>query len=44
MVEADQVVRLLQAAGLVEVEAAHREIADRPVIGVVAKGAPVTHG
>ncbi len=39
MVEADQVVALLSAAGLVEVEAAHREIAGRPVIGVVAKGA-----
>jgi SAM-dependent methyltransferase len=43
MVEADQVVGLLEAAGLVEVEAAHREIAGRPVIGVVAKGAPITH-
>ena len=39
MVEADQVVGLLQGAGLVEVEAAHREIAGRPVIGVVARGA-----
>ena len=43
MVEADQVVELLRAAGLVEVEAAHREIAGRPVIGVVAQGAPITH-
>lgn len=42
MVEADQVVRLLQAAGLVEVEAAHRGIAGRPVIGVAAIGAPAS--
>ncbi len=38
MVDADQVVELLQHAGLVEVVAAHREIAGRPVIGVVAQG------
>ncbi len=44
MVEADQVVRLLEVAGLIEVEAAHREIAGRPVIGVAAKGAPIAHG
>ncbi len=42
MVEGEQVVGLLGAAGLVEVEAAHREIAGRPVIGVVARGASIT--
>jgi SAM-dependent methyltransferase len=41
MVQADQMVGLLQGAGLVEVELAPREIAGRPVIGVVAKGAPI---
>lgn len=42
MVDADQVVELLRTAGLVDVEAAHREIAGRPVIGVAATGAPLT--
>lgn len=41
MVEADQVVDLLQSAGLVGVVAVDREIAGRPVIGVEADGAPM---
>lgn len=41
MVEADQIIGLLQGAGLVDVERAPGEIAGRPVIGVVANGARI---
>ena len=42
MVDADQMGDLLRAAGLVDVDASNRRIADRPVIGVGANGPPPT--
>ncbi len=42
MIDADEMGRLLRAAGLTDVDASNRRIADRPAIGVTAKGAPTT--
>jgi ubiquinone/menaquinone biosynthesis C-methylase UbiE len=44
LVDADQMGDLLRAAGLTDVHASNRRIADRPVIGVTAIGAPPTGG
>ncbi len=40
MVDAEATGELLRAAGLVDIDTSRRQIADRPVIGVAARGAP----